>query len=410
LTESAAPRTPLANHSASSAVEARQSYLRTVWNQFRQSHWSVIGLAMVLFFCTLAFFAPFIAHRLPIVWKSADGAWSFPLIRELFAPTESTEPLLEIFYNYLLLTLPCVLLVRRWITKQRFVSAVLAGALLLPFLLTARVNDGNDYVALQNEGKGRAVFPLLPYGPNQQGFGAKVAPSWEGYHLCGTDEVGRDVFVRLVHGARVSLAVGFVSVSIATLIGLLIGASSGYFGGLIDMVFSRIVEIMICFPTFFLILTIIAIMDKRSILNIMLVIGFTGWTSVARLARGEVLKQKSLDYVTSARALGAGNFRIIFRHILPNAIAPVLVNVSFGIAGAILTESGLSFLGFGVAPPTATWGELLNQARSAPLTNWWLVLFPGVAIFFGVVAYNLVGEGLRDAMDPRLRKSVGGRP
>ncbi len=388
-------------------AQPRRSYAHTIWNEFKQSRWSLIGLVMVAFFCALAFFAPFIAHRLPLMWKSADGMWTFPLIRELFAPTESTEPLLEIFYNYLLLTIPCIWIVRTFMTKNRIVCAVLACALLLPFFLTKSVNDTHDYIALQKENQGRGLFPLLPYGPNQQGFGAKRPPSWQGYHLCGTDEVGRDVFVRLVHGARVSLAVGFVSVGLATLIGLLIGASSGYFGGWIDMALSRIVEIMICFPTFFLILTIIAIMDKRSILNIMLVIGLTGWTGVARLARGEVLKQKSLDYVTSAQALGAGNFRIIFRHILPNAIAPVLVNVSFGIAGAILTESGLSFLGFGVAPPTATWGELLNQARSAPLINWWLVLFPGVAIFFGVVAYNLVGEGLRDAMDPRLRKSGG---
>lgn len=225
-----------------------------------------------------------------------------------------------------------------------------------------------------------------------------------GYHLLGTDYVGRDVLVRMIHGARVSLAVGFVSVGLATLIGLALGATAGYFGGWTDMVISRVIELMMCFPTFFLILTLIAVMEKRSILNIMIVIGITGWTGTARLIRGEVLKQKRLDYVASAQALGASSPRIIFRHILPNAIAPVLVGVSFGIAGAILTESGLSFIGFGVAAPTATWGELLNQGRNGPLINWWLVIFPGVLIFLSVTAYNLVGEGLRDAMDPRLKR------
>lgn len=232
----------------------------------------------------------------------------------------------------------------------------------------------------------------------------KYANDKPGYHFLGTDEAGRDVLVRMIHGARVSLAVGFVSVGLATLIGLVLGATAGYFGGWTDILISRVIEIMMCFPTFFLILTLIAVMEKRSILNIMVVIGITSWTGTARLIRGEVLKQKRLDYVASAQALGASSPRIIFRHILPNAIAPVLVGVSFGIAGAILTESGLSFIGFGVAPPTATWGELLNQGRNGPLINWWLVIFPGLLIFLSVTAYNLVGEGLRDAMDPRLKR------
>ncbi|GHV22553.1 hypothetical protein AGMMS49959_13570 [Planctomycetales bacterium] len=159
-----------------------------------------------------------------------------------------------------------------------------------------------------------------------------------------------------------------------------------------------------CFPTFFLILTVIAFLDQRSILNIMLIIGLTGWTGTALVIRGEIFKQRSLDYVAAARALGASRARVVFRHILPNALAPVLVGISFSIAGAIAMESGLSFLGIGVASPTATWGELLLEGRDSPLPNWWLSIFPGLAIFAAMTAYNLIGEGLRDAMDPRLRK------
>jgi peptide/nickel transport system permease protein len=172
------------------------------------------------------------------------------------------------------------------------------------------------------------------------------------------------------------------------------------------MLISRLIEIVMCFPTFFLILALLSIITTRSILIIMLLIGLTGWTGIARLVRGEVLRQRSLDYVAAAVALGAGSGRIIFRHVLPNAVAPVLVSITFGVAGAILTESGLAFLGLGVDPTsTASWGELLYQAREGPLLHWWLVLFPGFAIFFTVTTYNLVGEGLRDAMDPRLREN-----
>jgi peptide/nickel transport system permease protein len=172
----------------------------------------------------------------------------------------------------------------------------------------------------------------------------------------------------------------------------------------VDILISRGVEILMCFPTFFLILTVIAFVDQRSILNIMLIIGLTGWTGTAMIVRGEIFKQREMDYVAAARALGASRRRIIFRHIVPNAIAPVIVGISFAIAGAIAVESGLSFLGVGVASPTATWGELLMESRDSPLPNWWLSIFPGVAIFLSMTAYNLIGEGLRDAMDPKMRK------
>ncbi|MCC8167609.1 MAG: ABC transporter permease [Planctomycetes bacterium] len=222
-----------------------------------------------------------------------------------------------------------------------------------------------------------------------------------GVHVFGTDESSRDVLVRMIHGARVSLSVGFVSVFLATVIGLVMGSLAAYYGGRVDMIISRFMEIMMCFPSFFLILAVIAVLERRSIVNIMLVIGLTSWTGVARLIRGEMLRQKRMEYVSASIALGASDTRTIFRHILPNAMAPVLVSISFGITGAILTEAGLSFIGFGVTPPTPTWGQLLSETRESPLANWWLAVFPGLVLFISVLAYNLVGEALRDALDPR---------
>lgn len=222
-----------------------------------------------------------------------------------------------------------------------------------------------------------------------------------GTHVFGTDESGRDVLVRIIHGARVSLSVGFVSVFLSTVIGLVMGSLAAYYGGRVDLLISRFLEIMMCFPSFFLILAVIAVLDRRSIVNIMLVIGLTSWTGVARLVRGEMLRQKKMDYVMASVALGASDTRTIFRHILPNAMAPVLVTASFAITGAILTESSLSFIGFGVTPPTPTWGQLLSETRDSPLANWWLAIFPGIVLFISVLAYNLTGDGLRDALDPR---------
>jgi len=224
-----------------------------------------------------------------------------------------------------------------------------------------------------------------------------------GRHWLGTDGNGRDVLSRLIHGSRVSLSVGLVAVTLSTLIGLVLGALAAYHGGWVDHAIMRTVEIMMCIPTFFLILAMIAVLENHSIVNIMLVLGLTGWTGTARLVRGEMLAQRELDYVAAARALGASDTRVIFRHILPNAVAPVLVSVTFGVTGAILSESGLSFLGLGVMPPTPSWGQLLAEARESPATHWWLALFPGLALFLTVFSCNLVGDSLRDALDPRSR-------
>ncbi|MGB8853272.1 MAG: ABC transporter permease [Pirellulales bacterium] len=223
-------------------------------------------------------------------------------------------------------------------------------------------------------------------------------------NLFGTDQAGVDVFAKMVHGTTVALLVGFVSMGIAGTIGILVGAIGGYFGSWVDTLTSRVTEIVMCIPTLVLILAIIAILEKPTIWHTMAIIGATGWTGIARLTRGEFLRLKNAEFVMAARAAGAGPLRIMLRHILPNALAPILVPITFGIASAILVESSLSFLGFGPPPPSASWGSVLNDARSN-LSMWWLVFFPGVAIFLTVLAYNLIGEGLQEATDPRLREA-----
>jgi peptide/nickel transport system permease protein len=209
----------------------------------------------------------------------------------------------------------------------------------------------------------------------------------------------------MIYGARVSLAVGFLATGVSIFIGALLGLSGGYFGGWVDISLMRVVEIIICFPTFLLLLILMAIMMdykyEQSILLVIAVIGFTGWTGLTRLVRGEVLKERALPYIKSCESLGLPVWRIMLFHLLPNISGPIFVTFTFAVAGAILAESGLSFLGFGVQAPTASWGELLRQASENPFLHWHLTLWPGLALFFTVCSFNFAGEGLRKALDPR---------
>jgi peptide/nickel transport system permease protein len=255
-----------------------------------------------------------------------------------------------------------------------------------------------------------AVLALLapaisPWDPNRPDV-KKILDAPSKAHPLGTDQLGRDVLSRMLYGARVSLAVGFVSVGIAAAIGIVLGSLAGYHGGTTDAMVMRLVDLMLVFPRFFLLLAVLAFL-RPSIWTIMTVIGLTGWMSVARLVRAEFLSLKEREFVLWSQSIGATAFRIIWRHILPNAIAPVLVAMTLGIPAAILTESGLSFLGLGVQPPHATWGNILNEGKDAIEIGWWLSAYPGLAILVTVLSYNLLGEGIRDALDPRLRQSVG---
>ncbi len=248
---------------------------------------------------------------------------------------------------------------------------------------------------------------VAPYDPTAINVHDVLSPPSK-THLLGTDELGRDVFSRIIWGSRVSLKVGFVAVGIAIIIGIVIGAIAGFYGGKIDAILMRFVDIMLAFPTFFLILAVIAILEP-SIFTIMVVIGITSWMDVARLVRAEFLTLKERDFVGAARAIGVTDARLIFRHILPNALSPVFVAATFGVAGAILIESGLSFLGLGVQPPDPSWGNILTAGKDNIEVAWWLSLYPGLAILITVLSYNLVGEGLRDALDPRLWEAESGK-
>ncbi len=241
---------------------------------------------------------------------------------------------------------------------------------------------------------------LAPYDPAEVNVARILSPPGPD-HWLGTDELGRDVLSRLLYGAPVSLLVGFVAVGISVSVGTVLGALAGYYGGLRDAAVMRLVDLFQAMPTFFLILSAIAFL-KPSIWIIMVIIGLTGWMGVCRMVRAEMLTLKGRDFVVAARVQGAGDARILFRHLLPNALVPVLVSATLGIAGAILVESSLSFLGLGVQPPQASWGTMLSQARDTLDVGWWVALFPGAAIFLAVLGYNLLGEGLRDALDPRL--------
>jgi peptide/nickel transport system permease protein len=240
---------------------------------------------------------------------------------------------------------------------------------------------------------------VVPHSPTAQNLTERLqAPSF--HHWLGTDDLGRDVLARMLTGARISLSVGFISVGVAVTIGTFLGLIAGFFGGWWDTLIMRTVDVMLSIPTIFLLLTVLAFLNP-SIYNVMGVIGLTAWPGLTRLVRGECLSIREREYILAARIAGIPTIRILFIHILPNVAAPILVSATLGVGGAVLTESALSFLGLGVQPPMASWGNILSLGRDYLHIAWWLSLFPSLAILMTVMAFNFLGEGLRDVLDPR---------
>lgn len=248
------------------------------------------------------------------------------------------------------------------------------------------------------------LMPLSPYSPLETNIDdISSPPDLKKKHFFGCDDNGRDIFSRVVYGSKNSLLVGFVAVFIAGFLGMFIGGIGGYFGGVVDrLIVSRLIEVMLSFPSFFLIITIAAVMEPKylNIWTLMVIIGLTSWTGIARYTRGEFIKLKQSDFVSASKTMGASAFFVILRHLIPNAIAPIVVTLTFGVGGAILAESGLSFLGIGVQPPEPSWGNVLSLIQKS-WGAWWIGVFPGIMIFLSVLSYNLLGDSLRDALDPK---------
>lgn len=403
-----------------------QTFGDIVWIQFKKNrvaYWSLWGLAGLFL---LAIVAPVIANGRPFIWDAGEGT-QYPWLSSLFDRNYFENPV-DIFFNLLLASaLPIVALVtfrlkqigkmgldkrpRRAKIQRESRYLVLGFLVLLVGVLATPY--GEPYTQYQDLQKARlqeieageaqdpikAVFPPVPYMFRKTGFKTLAKPSSD--HWLGVDESTRDVAVRLLYGTRISLTIGVIAVGIYVTIGIILGSLAGFFSGKVDIVIQRLIEIVMSIPALIIILVLVAFLEKPSIFHIMLVIGLVRWTGVARLVRGEFYRLRGQDFVTSAVALGFPTWKVIFHHILPNAMGPVLVAATFGVAGAILLESTLSFLGLGdLSAPS--WGQTLSEGYSSGA--WHLIIAPGFAIFLTVSLLNLVGEGLRDALDPKMRK------
>ena len=379
---------------------ANDSLFAIAAKRFFRDPVAIAGIAGVLLLLLPALYAPFIANGRPFVMIAGNGGIFFPFLRFFFAP-DSTEYFIEQLFNYLALFLPLCLISVFFKKRVRRIFLI-AGALLLllPFLFVSPRMDKTDYRAEAKNAR-FVLFAPVPYGPFEMTAEPFEAPSAK--HLLGCDDVGRSVLARMIYGARASLAVGIISTLLAIVIGTAVGISAGYYRNVVDLVVMRLVEVLMCFPTFLLLLILMSALGDRqfeqSILVVIAVIGLTGWIGLAMLVRGETLKQRALPYIMSCEVSNLPAHKIMFRHLLPNITGPVLISFTFGVAGAILAESGLSFLGFGVQPPTASWGGLLRQAFDNPLDYWHLTFFPGVALFLAVISFNFIGEGMRRSLD-----------
>jgi peptide/nickel transport system permease protein len=397
-----------------------QTFGDIVWLQFKKNRVAYCSLWGLAGLFALAITAPLIASGRPFIWDAGEGML-FPWFSGLFDRNYYENPV-DIFFNMLLILLLPGGLFAAWryrsIQKMgldkrprraRIIREIRLGVLaLLAIFVGLLFNPHSEaYTQYSDIAEARAeageattaVFPPVPYMFRKTGFKSLEAPSAK--HWLGVDESTRDVSVRLLYGTRISLTIGVIAVGIYVTIGILLGALAGFYSGKVDILIQRLIEIVMSIPALIIILVLVAFLEKPSIFHIMLVIGLVRWTGVARLVRGEFYRLRSQDFVTSAVALGFPTWKVIFHHILPNAMGPVLVAATFGVAGAILLESTLSFLGLGdLSAPS--WGQTLSEGYSSGA--WHLILAPGFAIFITVSLLNLVGEGLRDALDPKMRK------
>lgn len=330
------------------------------WMRFKRQRAALLSLVIILALFAISLLSPLLANDKPLLFIK-DGTMQFPAF--------SDYSLFRLFMDH-------------------------------------SVTPEYGWEQFREKGDWIAIFPPIPYSFKATNINY-VLQSPSSSHIMGTDSLGRDILSRVIHSSTVSLKVGILATGISLIIGLIMGSLAGYYGGKTDMAISRLIEVVICFPSLFLFLTIIAIDPPLlravdPIYKVMIVIGLISWTGIARYVRGEFMKLKEIDYTHAAKAVGAKNIRIIFHHILPNSLAPVLVAASFSIAGAILAESSLSFLGLGIQPPTPSWGSMLSEAQRYLHHAWWLALFPGIAIFLTVLSYNFLGEAIRDSFDPRM--------
>ncbi|MES9990633.1 MAG: ABC transporter permease [Candidatus Thiodiazotropha sp.] len=382
----------------------RQSYWRRILRQTFLRWGARLGLFWVAVLALVGVFAPFLASSFPLL-LSEGGELKSPVL-DYLQPVDVI--FLVGFVAFLLLSLWRTLFWHKLLVFLGLigVTALLAYALVSPPKLViyeqyrvAEAQGNYDWV----------VYAPVPYSPKdyqrEQGDTGLEAPLSNGdrNHWFGTEQNGADVLSRMIHASRIALGIGFVATGIAMVLGIIIGGLMGYFSGVVDMLGMRLVEIFEAVPTLFLLLTFVAFFG-RSLYIMMVIIGITSWPGYARYVRAEFLRLRKQDFVQAAEAAGLPLPSILFRHMLPNGMGPVLVAASFGVASAILAEATLSFLGLGLVDDPS-WGEMLNQAVQSSRFNWWMAAFPGGAIFFTVFAYNLIGESLRDAIDPYLSKS-----
>ncbi len=377
----------------------REGYLARLLRRTFAGWGARLGLAWIALLAVLAAFAPFLANSRPLLARWADGHWSSPLLAAL---TPGDVGWLTAFLAGLALSFARGLRPGRRLAALAAVVLVAWGAAQLGLQQRGVVIHELHRERLASGQYRWALWPPIPYSPRDylrdQGDTGLQPPSRA--HWFGTESNGADVLSRMIHASRIALGIGFVATGIALLIGILVGGLMGYFSGVVDIIGMRLVEIFEAIPTLFLLLTFVAFFG-RSLYIMMVIIGLTAWPGYARYIRAEFLKLREQDYVQAAVALGLPLRSILFRHMLPNGVAPVLVAASFGVASAILAEATLSFLGLGLVD-APSWGQMLNEAVQSSAFNWWLAIFPGGAIFLTVFAYNLIGDALRDAIDPHL--------